>query len=133
MSTTKTSELLVVTKTGPGILAKLVAPLAQSNINVECFTGYEWGNEAAIRLVTDNNRKARELLAKAGYTVSESPTVIWDTPNTPGILRKAASALAEQKVNIYCSYATGEPGGKSKIAFTTSDASKTADTLELLK
>lgn len=133
MSTTKTSELLVVTKTGPGILAKLVAPLAQNNINVECFTGYEWGNEAAIRLVTDNNRKARDLLSKAGYNVHESPTVLWETPNSPGVLRKAASALAEQKVNIYCSYATGEAGAKSKVAFTTSDADKTTATLERLK
>lgn len=133
MSTTKTSELLVVTKTGPGILAKLVAPLAQSNINVECFTGYEWGNEAAIRLVTDNNHKAREVISKAGYTVQETSTVIWDTPNTPGILRKAASALAEQKVNIYCTYATGDVGKNSKITFTTSDADKTVSTLERLK
>lgn len=133
MSATKTTELLVVTKTGPGILAKLVAPLAQNNINVECFTGYEWGTEAAIRLVTNNNRKARELIAKAGYNVQESATVLWETPNSPGVLRKAASALAEQKVNIFCTYATGDTGKTSKVAFTTSDANKTADTLERLK
>ncbi len=133
MTTTKTSELLVVTKTGPGMLAKLVAPLAQNNINVECFTGYEWGTEAAIRLVTDNNRKAREVISKAGYTVQETSTVVWNTPNTPGMLRKAASALAEEGVNIYCAYATGEASKNSKIAFTTSNADKTVSTLERLK
>lgn len=132
MSATKTSELLVVTVNGPGVLARLTAPLAANNINVDSFCGYEWGKESAIRLVTSNNKKARELLSKAGYNVSESTVVLWSVPNKPGLLRKAASALAEQGVNIFCTYATGEPGKTCNVSFATSNPDKAVATLEQL-
>lgn len=132
-NTVKTSELLVVTRNEMGIFVRMIAPLAQNNINIECFCGYEWGNEAAFRLVTDNNSKARELLANAGWRVQESPTILWNAPNKPGTLRRATSALAEQKINIYSSYSTAQPNGSAcTIAFTTSDPDKTLETLNRL-
>lgn len=129
-STVKTSELLVVTKNEMGALARATAPLSQGNINIECYCSYDWGNESAFRFITSNNRKARELLTKAGWNVQENPTVLWKTPNKPGVLRRATSALAEMKVNIYASYSAAQPGEPScTIAFTTSDPDKTAATL----
>lgn len=130
VKTVKTSELLVVTRNELGVFVRMLAPLAQDNINIECYCGYEWGNEAAFRLVTDNNKKARELLTKAGWRVEESPTVLWNAPNRPGTLRRATSALAEQKINIYSSYSAAEPGESScAVVFTTNDPDRTVETL----
>ena len=129
-NTQKTSELLVVTRNELGSLARVTAPLAQNNINIECYCGYEWGNEAAFRFITNNNRKARELLSKAGWNVQENTTVLWNAPNKPGILRKATGALAELKINVYASYSAAQPGDPNcTIAFTTSDPVRTMDTL----
>jgi len=129
-NTQKTSELLVVTRNETGALARVTAPLAQNNINIECYCSYDWGNESAFRFVTSNNKKARELLTKAGYNVQENPTILWTAPNKPGMLRKATGALAEMKVDIYASYSSANSGDPSgTIAFTTSDPNKTADTL----
>lgn len=130
-NTIKTTELLVVTRNELGTFVRMIAPLAQNDINIECYCGYEWGNEAAFRLITDNNKKAREILTKSGWQVSESPAVLWKAPNKPGTLRRATSALAEQKINIYASYSAAQPGDKScMVAFTTSDTNKTLETLK---
>jgi len=129
-NTTRTSELLVVTRNETGALARVTAPLAQGNINIECYCSYDWGTESAFRFITSNNKKARELLTKAGWTVQENPTILWNAPNKPGILRKATGALAEMKVDIYASYSAAQPGDAScTIAFTTSNPDKTAETL----
>lgn len=132
-ATQKTSELLIVTRNERGALARAAASLAQGNVNIECYTSYDWGNESAFRFVTSNNKKARELLTKAGWNVQESPTILWNAPNKPGTLRKATSALAEMKIDIYASYTATEPGGPTcTIAFTTSNPDKTAETLNRL-
>lgn len=127
---TKTNELLIVTRNEIGVLARMLAPLVQNNINIESFCGYDWGPESAFRLITNNNKKAREILAKAGWRVQESQTVLWDAPNKPGMLRKIASALAEQKINIFASYSTAQPGESTcTVALTTNDPDKTLETL----
>ena len=130
-TTRKTSELLIVTKNELGSLARITAPLAKNRINIECFSGYEWGTEAAFRLVTDNNRKAGELLKNEGFSVQETPVVLWQTGSTPGKLHDATVALAEARVNTYSSYSTTLTGTREATAvLNTSDATKTMEVLK---
>lgn len=133
-NTWKSSELLIITKNELGTLAKITTPLAKHNINVECFTGYEWSNEAAFRLITDNNKKAVEVLKQAGYNVQESPVVLWEVSNTAGQLRAATTALAEAKVNTFCSYSTSFPDSRSAVvAFNTNNPDRAMDVLKKFK
>jgi hypothetical protein len=132
-TTSKSSELLIVTKNELGMFARITTPLAKNNINIECFTGYEWGTEAAFRLITDNNRKAYDLLKREGYNVTETPVVLWQTNNTPGQMRAATTALAEAHVNTYCSYSTTMPGSDTTtVAFTTNNPDRVMDVLKRL-
>lgn len=130
---TKTTELHVTTRNEIGAFAKFTLPLRQSNINIECYSAYEQGNEAVFHLLTSDNTKARDLLTKAGYTVSEKPVVYWTSDNTPGEINKATSALAESRINVTYSYSTVTPGSKTAGSiFSTSDNNKTCDTLNRL-
>lgn len=133
-TTRKMSELLVITRNDLGTLARITTPLAKNNINVECFTGYEWNNEAAFRIVTDNNRRAGELLRAEGFNVQENPTVMWQTENTPGRLRTAATALAEANINTFCAYSTTPPNSRTTcVVFGTTDTDRTLSILKNLK
>jgi hypothetical protein len=132
--TRKADELLVVTRNSEGSFARLTGPLARNGINIECFTAYTWGNEAAFRIVTDNNRKARDLLRSEGYSVQETPVVLWYTKNEPGWVTKAATALANAHINTYSSYSTSEPNSNNTIVtFNTSDTNRTIDVLKNLR
>lgn len=130
----KATELLIITPDELGTFARITAPLAKQGINVLCFTGYEWGGEAAFRIVTDNNRKAGEALRGAGFTVQESPIVLWTTANTPGQLRTASTALAEARINTHCAYSTTTSDVTTAVvAFNTSDPHRTEEVLNRLR
>ena len=130
MNTQRTSELLVVVRNERGAFARATAPLAQNNINVECYSSYDWGTESAFRFITSNNQKAYEVLKAEGWNVQESPTILWTAPNKPGALRQATSALNEMNIDIYASYSTTKPGDTNcTVAFTTSNPDRTVETL----
>lgn len=132
-SARKATEVLVVAKNELGLLARITTPLAKNKINVECFTGYEWGTEAAFRFVTDNNKKARETLAAAGFNAQENQVTLWQTANTPGQLRSATTALAEANVNTFCSYSTTPANSQTTVVvFGTSDVDRTVNILNRL-
>ena len=130
----KTEELLVVTRNTEGTFARLTSPLSRNNINVECYTSYAWGNEAAFRLVTDNNRKARDILRAEGYQVQEVPVVLWYTKNEPGWLTKATTALANAHISTYSSYASALPNtDNTVVTFNTNDTNRTVEVLGNLR
>lgn len=133
-TTRRADELLVVTHSEPGLFAKVTNPLGRNNINIECFTAYEWGTEAAFRIVTDNNKKARDVLRSAGFTVQENSVALWYTNNEPGNLMKATNALATAHINTYCSYSTAVPNSDSTvIAFNTNDTNRTIEVLNRIR
>ncbi len=132
--TTIASELIIVTTNKLGAFARLSEPLTKKKINIECYTGYEWGGESAFRLITDNNVKAAKVLRAEGYFVEENPVCLWQTANTPGKVAKATVALENANINTYCTYTAAYPTVKNgTIAFNTSDVMRTAEILNNVK
>ena len=129
MGTRKTTDLSITTTNELGALSKLTTPLTSNNINVESLVCWEKGNTANFRLVTSDNGKAKDIWTKAGYTVKETPIVLWNTTNTPGKLNAATTALAESNINTICVYASTTGAGETTVAFYTSNPDRT---LELL-
>lgn len=131
---TKSTELLLITRDELGTFARIATPLADQGINIECFTGYEWGTEAAFRIVTNNNRRAAEVLRGAGFPVQESPIVLWTAENRPGQFKAAATALAEARVNTHCVYQTANADSPTAVvAYNTNDPDRTMDILRRLR
>ncbi|MFA4874353.1 MAG: hypothetical protein WC956_02790 [bacterium] len=129
----KTSEILVVTKNNFGTLAGITSSFATGNIGITCFTGYEWNGEAAFRFVTNNNRKACDILKSYGYTVYENPVAVWYTDNSPTQMKNATTALAEAKVNTHCMYTTSVPNSNSTVmVFNTNNVDRTITVLNSL-
>lgn len=126
----RSDEILVVTYNSPGTFENMTNTLGRNNINVECFTSYAWGNEVAFRFVTDNNKKAREIFANAGYNVQEHPVVLWYTEYNPNTLGRATTAFRHACIDTYCSYMTVSPDTNNTIvAFDTNDVNKTINVL----
>lgn len=132
-TTTKTTELYVTAPNEVGTYAKIAHFFKQSNINIWCSCGYTEGNNAVFHFVTNNNATAKDVMTKAGYTVSEKPAVWWTTNNTTGEAYRATAALAETGVNIDYCYQTSAPDcNTTGIVFVTNDYEKTFNTLNNL-
>ncbi len=129
-----TGELLIVATNTSTNYTTITSPLNRNNVNLECFTTYKWGNETCFRLVTDNNKKAYEVLKSAGYNVQETPVTLWYTKNEPGRFNKAADALAKAHIDTYCTYSTAMPDSNTMvIAFDTNDPNRTSEVLSKIK
>ena len=127
---TLTQELVVTGKDEMGALAHTTLPLKQGNINVECCCCYSMEGQARFHLVTNNNKKAKELLTKNGWTVTENSAVLWQTDNIPGTLNKATSALSEARTNIEYCYFASPPGARtSGVVFHTTNDTKACEIL----
>lgn len=124
------SELLIVTRNELGALARITSQLSRNNINIESITAYEWGGEAAFRVMTSNNRMSYDLLRQQGFNVQDNPVTVWVTDNRPGRLNLATSALAEAHINTACTYLlpSSDPS-VSMVVFTTDNVERTSDIL----
>ena len=120
-------EILITVSNKVGILANMSKIMGEHGINIEGVAGYAQGNEAKIMLVVDDELRAKEALAKAGYkSLKEKDVVIVDLINKPGALKSIAAKLAEEKIDILYTYGTTCPEGcPARLILSTSDNEKT--------
>jgi hypothetical protein len=63
-----------------------------------------------IRLVTDDNLRARKALAAKKYVVHEENVILVELPHKPGILKRITEALVREEIDIRLVYATALVG-----------------------
>jgi len=130
-SITLGEEIIITTKNSVGLLADIATMLANQGVNVEAISGYEIGDIAKLRLVTDANLGiVKELREKRYKSVVEAEALVIEIMNKPGALKVVTTELGKNKVDINCLYVTssrssGTGGGIfSKIVLSTSDNEK---------
>lgn len=108
-----------------GTLSKVTSFLVNHGINLEGIAGYstDFGEEAALMFITDNNAAAVDILMDHGYTgIQENEVIIVELENTPGSLKNISEIIAQNGINITYIYATTcAKGCPTKIVFSTSD------------
>ncbi len=120
----KALEITVNTADDVGLLARLTSPIAEARVNVNACCATAEKKNATFRFLTSDNAKAMAALAKAGFKAQEREVVVVETTNETGTLAKAASQLAEAKVNLDSCYATAGSQGNTWIVFETSAIEK---------
>lgn len=122
-------EILITTRNKVGLLADIATMLANQGVNVEAISGYEVGDTAKLRLVTNANLGIVEELKEKKYkSVTESEVLIIEIVNKPGALKVVTTELGNNKIDMNCLYVTspiGAGGGiSSKMILSTSDNEK---------
>ena len=130
----KKTELCFAVPNERGVLASWTTPLLEGGINIEAMCAYEQGPDMAFfRFIASDNVKAKNYLVEKGYKVTENDVVCWQTENTPGILNKATSQIAEAGINFTCTYAGCIPGGNtSYVVFCSDNPTKVEATINNL-
>lgn len=99
-------ETTIVTPNKPGKLAQALRAVATAKVNliaIDSSSGYDLN---MVRLVTNDPPKARKVLEKLGYNVSESPVLGVTISDKPGQLARIAAVLSKAHVNVDYMYAT---------------------------
>jgi hypothetical protein len=69
-------EIVVTTPDKLGVLSRISKIITDSGVNVEAICAYVTDGAAHLRLITDNNEKARDALSKAGFDSRENGVTI---------------------------------------------------------
>jgi hypothetical protein len=99
-------ELTIMTPNKPGKLSQVLNTLAKAKLNLlalDSSSGYDLN---MVRMVSSDAKKAKLLLEKLGYNVTETALLAVTIADRPGQLAKLTTTLGRAGVNIEYMYAT---------------------------
>lgn len=117
----------------PGALGSTLEPLAARGADLEIVMGYAYpgdSSRAAIEVYPVSGRKTKAAAERAGLHPSETPTLLVEGKNVPGLGFALARALGESGINI--SFLVTQVIGKryvSVFGFKTEGEAKRAATI----
>jgi len=115
----------------PGILAQVTQALANEKVNLLAMTLVDSQEHGVLRLVGEDPKSARFVLAKLNLPMTETDVLCVDLPNQSGALAEVATLLGKNHININYAYCTsGAPGGRTTGVFKTGDQKKAQHLLE---
>ncbi len=124
------TQLSIVTKNRVGLLSEITELLGNAGINIESVDVEGTRENVIVRILTNNEKKARELLTDNGYRVLESEVMVVRIKDRPGELAKFARQMAAGNIKIETIYMLGKDGGEGILAVKVD---KPADAKKLLE
>ena len=121
MSAKIRTEFTVSLAHRPGELARVLEAMNKAGVNVLGFCGWGENDAARLRLVADDDRKARKALADGRFTAAEAQVVCVSGASGKGAGAKLTIRLAKASANIEHAYATTSGSGESTAVFKVPD------------
>ena len=90
-----------------GLLAEVTAFITAAKINIEAICAYGMGDEGYFMIITDNNTKAKKVIANMGAEVQTDDVIAVEVPNKMGQLQQIAKKISDAGIDI--SYIYGSP------------------------
>jgi len=109
-------EINVMTANRVGALADVCEALGGVGVNIRAISAYGMGETGIIRLITEDETSARNVLEKAGFRISVGDIVTVRLRDRPGELAKIARKLATSGVDVEAVYIIGRVNSDVEIA-----------------
>jgi hypothetical protein len=117
-----------------GLLSDLSRLLSEKGIGILAIHGDVARGDCEIRLVTDDNLRSQEALEEHGHAVREEDVILLELTHKPGMLKRAAESLANEKIDIHHLYATAlDDQQKCLAVMRTSNDEHALPTLKKIK
>jgi hypothetical protein len=125
------SQFSVFMVNKPGVLAKALGEFAKDRVNIVAITMMDSAEHGVMRVVFEEPKKAREILARLNMPYSETDVLCVNLANKSGALASVAEKLAKGHINISYAYCTaGARGGRTTGVLKVSDVKKAMRLLE---
>ena len=120
-------EVVVQAKNAIGLLSDLAKPLAEKGVSLRAMNSEVCENECIVRLVTDDNLRAVDVLNNKGLNPKEEEVILIHMLHKPGMLKRVAEIMDEAKIDIKRIYATAlDSDDRCLIVLHTEDTTATA-------
>jgi hypothetical protein len=121
----RVTQIAVTLQDKPGTLAQLCSILRDAGVNISAGDAAAIAGRGKVRLLVDNQEKAKDALKAAKIRFSEEEAIAIELDNRPGALGEVAGKLAQAKINIKYAYATSAEGSaKTTVILAVPDVAK---------
>ncbi len=103
-------EIVVKHKNRMGLFFDISRLISEKGISILAACCGISGEEGVIRLVTDDNLRATDVLNERGYRAEEEDVILMEMPHKPGMLKRITHALALEEIDLRQLYATALAG-----------------------
>lgn len=118
-------QISIYIENKPGHLSAICRALSDAGINITTLSLADTSDFGIVRLIVDDNDRARVVLAAKGFPVSIREVVAVCVPDRPGGMAEVMSTLDAAGVNVEYSYAFAfHRGEKAVLVFRFDDAEK---------
>lgn len=111
----KVEQISVFLENKPGALAEVTRILGEAGVNIRALSLADTKDFGILRLIVNDNEKARDILGRKGLTVRKTEVVAVVVPDRPGGLADILKVLFESGINVEYLYAFVQHSGKEAI------------------
>jgi hypothetical protein len=118
----RVEQISVFLENKAGRLAEATGELARAGVSIRALTLADTSDFGVLRLIVDDNDKARRALKDGGFTVTKTDVVAVEVPDRPGGLHEILALLDGAGVNVEYMYAfVSRAGGNAVMIFRFDD------------
>jgi hypothetical protein len=122
-------EFKIFIKHKPGELAKVTEALAGRAVNIKAIASEANGEEASLRVVTNDINTTIKALDENGTQFEQNDILMLSLIDRPGELSKIAKILGKAKINIESIYILGQKNGKTDVALVVDNMERAQERL----
>ncbi|MGE0086993.1 MAG: ACT domain-containing protein [Desulfococcaceae bacterium] len=111
----KVEQISIFLENKTGRLALVTKILSEAGVNIRALALADTSDFGVLRLIVDNNDKAREALKSNGFTVGKTNVVAVEVPDRPGGLHNILEILHKANVNVEYMYAFVRQSGDNAV------------------
>ena len=108
-------QISVFLENKAGRLAEVTRVLFEAGVNIRALSLADTSDFGILRLIVNDNDKAKETLKEHGFTVGKTNVVAVEVEDRPGGLNRILSILSKQEINVEYMYAFVHRGGKDAV------------------
>jgi hypothetical protein len=108
-------QLSIFLENKPGRLEAITHIFEQGGINIRALSLADTTEFGILRLIVNDNDKAKRLLNENGYTVGINEVVAVEVEDRPGGLHRILMALSKDGINVEYMYAFVRQSGRNAV------------------
>jgi hypothetical protein len=111
----RVEQLSVFLENKAGRLAEVARILSDTGINIRALSLADTSDFGILRLIVNDNARAKEALKQQGFTVGKTDVVAVEVEDRPGGLHKILDILHRANVNVEYMYAFVQQSGSNAV------------------
>ncbi len=108
-------QISVFMENRAGRLAEITRVLGKAGVNIRAFSLADTSDFGILRLIVNDNDKAKAALKEHGFTVGKTNVVAVEVEDRPGGLNHILELLSKEDVNVEYMYAFVQHTGENAV------------------